>query len=146
MSNTIKPTILFKRPEFIEAVVIFPLPDGTEAKLACKFQYRTRKEFGALWDEISASANDLAKPKPRAKSKGKEVEPEALDVFTYEGMIQRGTELNAENSLKYLKGWPEELPKLTKEALMQLFDEVASANGAFWNTYSRLCAGGVSGN
>lgn len=158
-TNTIKPTILFKRPETIAGTVKFPLPDGTEAKLACQFKYRTRKEFGALWDEIAqasltAASEAAGAPKP-AKSraaKGKAAAPTPVATaptpaeFTFEGMMANGDEANAKNALRYLVNWPEELPALNVENLIQIFDEAPAAAPAFWNTYRNLCTTGVAGN
>lgn len=146
MTDTIQPTILFKRPEVLKGTVEFPLPDGTSAKLACEFEYRTRKEFGKLWDEISASATELAKPKKSRKSKRSDEVEDSPVAFTFESMMERATELNAENTLRYLKKWPEDLPPLGKTTLMQLFDEAPASQTAFFNAYRSICTTGFEGN
>lgn len=137
-TETIKPIIAFKRPESLKGAVEFDLPDGTTAKLACEFEYRTRTEFGKLWDEISASASDVAKP---AAKEGEE--PQAV---TFAGMMDRSNEVNAENTLRYVKAWPADMPALSKETLKQLFDEVPTAQGAFFGAYRALCLQGYVGN
>lgn len=131
-NNTIKPTILFKRPEFVEETVKFPLPDGTEAVIKCKFKYMTRKEFGALWDKVSQSSQDLAKP----------VEGEAI---TYECLFDKGNVVNAANTLEYLLGWDVEQP-MNADTLEQLFDEVVVASVAFWDAFRSRTLQGRSGN
>src|SRR5574337_1888216 len=99
MTNTIQPTILFKRPETITGTVEFPLPDGTAAKLACTFKYRTKKEFGALWDEIAnTTLEDVKKP---AKSKAKKGEAEEKESFSFEVLMGLGDAANAENTMRY---------------------------------------------
>lgn len=147
MTQTISPIIAFKRPDVLKGTVEFPLPDGTSAKLACEFEYRTRKEFGKLWDEIAASATDVAKPKKSRKSKGSdEVEDSSPVTFTFESMMERANELNAENTLRYLKKWPEDLPPLSKKTLVQLFDEAPAAQAAFFTAYRNICTTGFEGN
>lgn len=162
MTQNIKPTILFKRPEFIEAPVEFQLPDGTQAKLVCKFKYRTRKEFGALWDEIQkrqiaattsakadrSGATPAAKGGKRASAnvEAKETPVTEEGQFSFESLFARGDETNAENALLYLHAWPEGLPSLSKESLVQVFDEAPAAAPAFWNTYRTLCTTGILGN
>lgn len=144
MSETIKPTILFKRPETIDAVVEFPLPDGTTAKLACKFKYRTRKEFGALWDEIAKTFTDAAKTADEAKA-GADAESPKEEV-SIEAIFDRGNETAAKNTLRYLAAWPADLPPLTEANLEQLFDEAPASSNAIWNAYRNLCTTGVAGN
>lgn len=147
MTQTIKPIIAFKRPEVLKGTVEFPLPDGTTAKLACEFDYRTRKEFGKLWDEINASSHELAKPKvAKPKGKGKAADEAPAAAFTFEAMMDRANEMNADNTLRYLKKWPDDLPELSKEALMQLFDEAPASQTAFFAAYRNLCTTGFAGN
>ena len=140
MSEIIKPTILFKRPETIDGIVEFPLPDGTTAKLACKFTYRTRKEFGALWDELSKG------PQDDGDAKAAEHTDSAKEARSFESIFNRGNATMAKSTLRYLAAWPSELPPLTAESLEQLFDEAPAANNAFWNAYRSLCTTGVVGN
>lgn len=124
--------ILGKRPEFIDAEVKFPLPDGTEAVVKAQFIYRTRTEFGALWDQVAQASQDLANP----------ADGEAI---TYEGMMGRGNEANAKNAMLYLKGW--DVPvDLTEANLVQLFDEAPGAGPAFWEAYRLAVLVGRSGN
>lgn len=144
MSETIKPTILFKRPETIDAVVEFPLPDGTTAKLACKFKYRTKKEFGALWDEIVKTLTDAAKTE--GESKAEEANESVKETVSIEAIFDRGNETAAKNTLRYLAAWPADLPPLTEANLEQLFDEAPASSNAIWNAYRNLCTTGVAGN
>ena len=124
--------ILGKRPEFIAAEVKFPLPDGTEAVVKAQFAYRTRTEFGALWDQVAQAGQGLINP----------AEGEAI---TYEGMMGRGNEANAKNALLYLKGWDAPVD-LTEANLVQLFDEAPAASAAFWEAYRTAVLMGRSGN
>lgn len=137
MSKTEKkapPAFIFgQRPKHIEDTVKFPLPDGTQAEVKVQFAYRTRKEFGALWDEIAASGQELAKP----------VEGETI---TYEGLMGKGNETNAKNALKYIKGWEGVPVELSAASLEQLFDEAPAASPAFWEGYRNAVLTGRLGN
>lgn len=126
------PFILGKRPESISDTIEFPLPDGTDAKIPCQFKYRTRKEFGDLWDQITAEAGESVKIDG--------------DKFSFAGMFERGDAVNAANALEYLMGWPDTMPPLTKETLIELFDQAPAAAQAFWNGYRDLCTKGRVGN
>lgn len=130
-----------KRPETIAGTVEFPLPDGTSAKLDCKFHYRTRKEFGALWDEISGASLAMAAPQSDAGQADADT-----PKFTFAGMFERGDEANASNTLKYLAAWNEEHPALTKDTLVELFDQAPAAPAAIWDAYRQLCTTGRLGN
>ncbi|WP_416820234.1 phage tail assembly chaperone [Delftia tsuruhatensis] len=135
------PFILGKRPETISGTIEFPLPDGTSAKLECKFKYRTRKEFGVLWDEIAGATLALATAQQdTAKKEGEEAK------FSFAGMFERGDAVNAENVLKYLAAWNEEFPALSKETLIELFDQAPAAPAALWDAYRSLCTTGRLGN
>lgn len=135
------PFILGKRPETISGTIEFPLPDGTSAKLECKFKYRTRKEFGALWDEIAGATLALATAQQdTAKKEGEEAK------FSFAGMFERGDAVNADNVLKYLAAWNEEFPALSKDTLIELFDQAPAAPAALWDGYRSLCTTGRVGN
>jgi len=125
--------ILGKRPETVAGTVEFPLPDGTTAKIPTLFKYRTRKEFGALWDQMLVDAGDKVKAVDNEK-------------HTFAGMFERGDSANAENALKYIAGWPDTMPTLDKGALADLFDQAAAAPAAFWDAYRQLCTTGRLGN
>lgn len=135
MSKKTQPAafILGKRPEFLLATVKFPLPDGTEAEVPVKFIYRTRTEFGALWDEIAASGQDLAAP----------VEGEAI---TYAGLMGRGNAANAKNTMRFLANWDGVPVELNKANLEQMFDEAPAASPAFWEAYRSAVLSGRLGN
>ncbi|MCG3784617.1 phage tail assembly chaperone [Delftia acidovorans] len=135
------PFILGKRPETISGTIEFPLPDGTSAKLECKFKYRTRKEFGVLWDEIAGATLALATAQQdTAKKDGEEAK------FSFAGMFERGDAVNADNVLKYLAAWNEEFPALSKDTLIELFDQAPAAPAALWDSYRQLCTTGRLGN
>ena len=128
------PFILGKRPEHIAATVKFPLPDGAEAEISVKFAYRTRTEFGALWDEIAASGQSLVSPGS----------PD--ETITYEGLMGKGNASNAQNTLKYLVSWEGVPVELNAKNLEQLFDEAPAASSAFWDTYRAAVLAGRVGN
>lgn len=122
--------IFGNRPESITASVEFKSVTGADVKIDCQYVYRTRKEFAALWDEIS----DVKMPEPSEGEK-----------FSFAKLADQGIDINAERTLKYLTGWPLEL-KITKENLAQLFDEEPAAPAAFWGAYRKACTEGVQGN
>lgn len=126
------PFILGKRPESIAGTIEFPLPDGTEAKIPCEFKYRTRKEFGELWDKIAEGI-----------AGGVQVEGEK---FTFAGMFERGAAANADNVLEYLISWPDTMPALSRETLIAVFDQAPASAQAFWDGYRQLCTTGRLGN
>lgn len=114
------PAFIFgARPETITAPVSFVRVTGEVAEMDCKFKYRTRREFGELWDEVS-NANV---PQPAEGEK-----------FSFANLADRGLEFSAERTLKYLVGWGVEI-ELNKAALVQLFDEEPNAAAAFWDAY-----------
>lgn len=125
--------ILGKRPEFLLSTVKFPLPDGTEAAVEVKFTYRTRTEFGALWDEVAASGQTLAAP----------VEGEAV---TYAGLMGKGNAANAKNTMQFLASWEGVPVDLNEANLEQLFDEAPAASPAFWEAYRSAVLSGRLGN
>jgi len=126
------PFILGKRPESIPGTIEFPLPDGTDAKIPCRFKYRTREEFGDLWDEITEGAGG-----------GVQLDGEK---FSFAGMFKRGAAANADNVLKYLVGWADDMPPLSKETLIAVFDQAPASAQAFWDGYRQLCTTGRVGN
>ncbi|EPD39160.1 hypothetical protein EZI45_19120 [Delftia tsuruhatensis] len=114
------PAFIFgDRPETITAPVSFVRITGAVLEMDCQFKYRTRKEFGALWDEVS----DAQAPQPVDGEK-----------FSFASLADRGLEFSAERTLKYLTGWPLEI-ELNKAALVQLFNEEPNAAAAFWEAY-----------
>lgn len=124
--------ILGKRPEHIAAEVKFPLPDGTEAMVKAKFTYRTRTEFGALWDRVAAAGQELASPADG-------------ETITYAGMMGKGNEANAKNAMQFIHGWDIEV-ELNEANLVQLFDEAPAASPAFWDAYRTAILTGRLGN
>lgn len=134
MSETKKqkpaPFIFGARPASITAPVTFKSVTGAEVDIECTFKYRTRKEFSVLWDEIS----DVQMPELAEGEK-----------FSFARLANQGLEVNADRTLKYLAGWPLELP-ISKANLMQLFDEEPAAPAAIWEAYRRACTEGVLGN
>lgn len=118
------------RPESVTATVEFTSVTGAEVKIDCTFAYRTRKEFGVMWDEIADS-------KIPALADG--------EVFSFARLADQGMDVNAERTLKYLKGWPLEL-EVNKANLVQLFDEEPAAPSAFFEAYRAACTEGRLGN
>lgn len=114
------PAFIFgERPETITAEVSFVRVTGEVFEMDCKFKYRTRTEFSALWDEIV----DANIPKP----------PEG-EKFSFAHLADRGLDFTVERTLKYLSGWGLDI-ELDKASLRQLCDEEPNAAPAFWEAY-----------
>lgn len=125
------PAFIFgKRPETVTASVKFTSVTGVEVDIECQFKYRTRKEFSALWDEISVPVTGGAT---------------ADAVPTFAQLADKGLKINAQRTLQYLSAWPLDLA-LSAENVLQLFDEEPDAPGAFWNAYRAACTEGRRGN
>lgn len=121
--------IFGKRPETITAAVKFTSVTGAEVDIECQFKYRTRKEFSALWDEISGP-----------------VEGQITDEdFSYAKLTSKGLTIDADRTLKFLTAWPLDL-ELSQESVVQLFDEEPAAPGALWDAYRKTCLGVRQGN
>lgn len=114
------PAFIFgARPETVAATVSFVRVTGDVIDLDCKFHYRTRREFSALWDEVS----DAKIPQVAEGEK-----------FSFAGLADRGLEFSVERTLKYLAGWDLEI-EFDKAALLDLFDQEPNAAAAFWDAY-----------
>ncbi len=114
------PAFIFgTRPQTITALVSFVRVTGEMIELECKFKYRTRREFGELWDEVSDA---------------KIQQPAEGEKFSFAGLADRGLEFSAERTLKYLADWDLGI-ELDKAVLLQLFDEEPNAAAAFWEAY-----------
>ncbi|WP_159917873.1 phage tail assembly chaperone [Pantoea sp. 18069] len=131
-TQTKPPAFIFgARPETIDFPVKFKSITGADVDINCQFQYRTRKEFAALWDEFAAPAASTATP--------------GVDDFSFSRLAADGLETHAARTLKFLKGWPLDLP-LDAGGLVQMFDEEPAAAGAFWNAYRAAITEGRLGN
>lgn len=114
------PAFIFgDRPDTITAPVSFVRITGAVFEMDCQFKYRTRKEFGALWDEVS----DAQAPQPVDGEK-----------FSFASLADRGLDFTVERTLKYLSGWGLDI-ELDKASLRQLCDEEPNAAPAFWEAY-----------
>ncbi len=114
------PAFIFgARPETITADVSFVRVTGEVHEMVCQFKYRTRREFGELWDKVS----DAKIPQPANGEK-----------FSFANLADSGLEFSVERTLQYLAGWDLDI-ELDKAALLQLFDEEPNAAAAFWDAY-----------
>ena len=114
------PAFIFgARPDTITADVSFVRVTGEVHEMVCQFKYRTRREFGELWDKVS----DAKIPQPANGEK-----------FSFAGLADSGLEFSVERTLQYLVGWDLDI-ELDKASLLQLFDEEPNAAAAFWDAY-----------
>jgi len=122
--------ILGKRPETVPGTVKFMLPDGTEAEIPVEFIYRTRKEFGEFWDKITSESGETPQD----------------EKFSFARLSERTDEKDARRVLACVRSWDLDDVELNKENLKQLFNEVAGAAAAFWDTYRATMLEGRRGN
>jgi hypothetical protein len=129
---------LGKRPDtFKPFSVSFTLPDGSEGKIEATFRYRTRREFGAMLDDLFGSPGKELPQRTEADG--------APKLTDYEALFARTSEANARHLLTALAGWSLEEP-LTEESLQSLCDELPAAAAALMAGYSTACQEGRLGN
>ena len=133
MSATIK---LGQRPKNFKKLVKVTLLDGTEGQVEVTFKYRTRKEFGAFIDKITAAAREA----------GKIAESSTEDKpFSLEELMEKTAGANADYVLDVVDGWNLDVP-LSKGAVEQLADEVPAAVNVIMETYRVAITEGRLGN
>lgn len=125
---------LGQRPKtFKPFPVKFELPeDGTEATIEVTYKYRTRKEFGALVNEMYADAG-IVQPKTESGS------------VDFEKLHQQLGEKSAGHLLKSIEAWNLD-ERLGLESLKQLCDEMPAAAAALSMAYAAACTEGRLGN
>jgi hypothetical protein len=121
---------LGQRPQNFKRVVKFKMVDGTDASIEVSFKYRTRKEFGAFIDEISAAAK---------------VERPAGDDFSVADLWEKIGSGNADYILQAVDGWNLD-EEFTRENVQQLADEIPAAVIAIIDSYREAITQGRLGN
>lgn len=119
---------LGQRPEFIERVVAFNMPDGSEGTIICRFRYRTRKEFGTFLKEM------LVPPVGKAD-----------DKTSIETAIALAVDQNARYLNSILVGWNLD-EELSVDTLTQFADELPAGARAVMDAYAGAISEGRLGN
>lgn len=126
---------LGKRPETFPHTVKFPMLEGGEGAVPVTYKYRTRKEFGALWDEITAG-NEAA-------SKSDSTDP--VEKFSLEKIYAKASVKNAQDVLKIITDWGLDA-ELSIENVQQLNDELPLAVATIVGDYYTAMTTGRLGN
>jgi len=119
---------LGQRPEFIERVVAFNMPDGSEGTIICRFRYRTRKEFGTFLKEM------LVPPVGNTD-----------DKTSIETAIALAVDQNAKYLNSILVGWNLD-EELSVDTLTQFADELPAGARAVMDAYAGAISEGRLGN
>ena len=129
--------VLGKRPANFKKTVTIPMLDGTKGTIECVFKYRTKKEFGAMVDELFS----------QGKAADQEEAPAGEDApkFSVAEALAKAVDANAKYLLQLLEDWNLDVD-LSEEALEQLSDELPGAAAAIMETYRAACTEGRLGN
>jgi Phage tail assembly chaperone len=119
--------VLGKRPKNFKSVVTCPTPEGDQLSIECSFVYRTKREFGALLDEMFGQG---------AKS-----DEDASMKAALEGSI----ELQAKWIMKCMDGWNLDV-EFSRESVEQLCDEFPAHALAIITRYRETIVDGRLGN
>lgn len=120
---------LGKPPETWKRTVTFSMLDGGEGAITCTFRYMTRRQFGEFVDKMAAA--------------GQPADPGA--DFTMTAFQARTVDTNADYLAEILAGWDLDT-RLSRDALVQLCDELPGAALAIMNAYRAGTLEGRLGN
>lgn len=148
MSSTIK---LGSRPKNFKKTVKVTLLDGTVASVEITYKYRTRKEFGAFIDKITAAARAAEAARKAADETAEAqadagIEKEAEDKpFSLEELMDKTAGANADYVMDVVEAWNLDVP-LSKTAVEQLADEIPAAVNIIMESYRVAITEGRLGN
>lgn len=127
---------LGQRPEAFPHTIKFPMLDGTEGVITVQYKYRTRSEFAAFWDRITAASDKAMTAENAGSEEGKR---------SLAKMFATANKKNAEDVLDILKGWDLD-EDLNFDNVMQLCDELPQAVAAVVGDYYTALTTGRLGN
>lgn len=134
---------LGQRPATFQRTVTFTLVDGSEGSIGMVYKYRTRREFGALQDEmLDKMRADAEAQEKQAKKSAKKSEAPKISL---EEVWTEASKNNADFVLKLAEGWDLDEP-FTREAIEQLSDEIPAAVTAIVESYRQAVVEGRLGN
>jgi hypothetical protein len=127
---------LGKRPKSFKHEVTFDLPGEVDAGvITWQFKYRTRTEFGAFVDELSA---DAGVPPPKGDTDE--------DIkFSMQQVMSTRVDRNAEYLLRIADGWDVDQP-FNLDALKQFCDELPGGALQTMEAYRGAITEGRLGN
>lgn len=124
------------RPKIIHRIVKVPLAEGGEGLIEVDFKYRTRREYGALVDELLATGSPLA----QVAADGVQASGQ-----TFAAMADATVRKNAVDLLKILEGWSLDVP-MSEETLDQLCDEFPGIAEQLMTLYRQVLTEARLGN
>lgn len=122
------------RPKSFSRSVVVPMHEGGEGEMTVSYVYRTRTEYGEFVDSLTADAGvQLAGPTDE-------------DIkFSLAKAMTAARDKNADYLMKILDGWNLE-SEFSRDAVVQLCDELPGAALAIMNGYTAAITEGRLGN
>lgn len=125
---------LGSRPKNFPKTVTVPMLEGGEGYVPMSFIYRTRSEFGAFVDELTASAGVTP-----ASGDEKDIK------FSLKTLMDKSSETSAANIMQIADGWGLD-EEFTLANVKQLCDELPGVAHAILETYRIAITEGRLGN
>lgn len=119
-------------PKNFKKLVKVQLLDGTEGEIGCTFKYRTRTEFGAFIDDLTAEA-------------GVKLHSDADQAFSLKDLMEKTKDKNADYILKVVDGWDLDI-EFSRGNVLQLCDELPGVAATVMETYRIAINEGRLGN
>ena len=127
---------LGNRPESFPHTLKFPMLDGTEGVITVDYKYRTRSEFAAFWDRITATSDKAVAAETAGTEEGKR---------SLAKMFATANKKNAEDVMDMITGWDLD-EELSVQNVMQLNDELPQAIATLVGDYYQALTTGRLGN
>jgi hypothetical protein len=109
--------------------VKFTLPDGEAGQITATFKYRTRAQFGQMLNDMFADAG----------------EARTEDKVDFKGLFEKMGDKNADHLMASIEAWDLDTD-LSRDALLQLSNEIPAAAAALMAAYNTACTEGRLGN
>jgi hypothetical protein len=129
---------LGKRPETFSHICKFPMLEGGEGSVPVTYKYRTRKEFGAFWDELTGSSDAVVQA-----DKADSTNP--VEKFSLAKIYAKASTKNAQDVLQIITAWGLDA-ELSIESVQQLNDELPLAVATIVGDYYTAMTTGRLGN
>jgi len=148
---------LGKRPKSFHRKVEFKMVDGEDAELTLLFKYRTKREFGALIDEMvqqpqqsaAADASDQLPLLPEAGAAGQEPHPEPeqpAKIPQLSEFMAASIDAQADYILKIAEGWDIPDTPFDRKHVTDFCDEQPGGVKAVMAAYREAITEGRLGN
>jgi len=113
---------------FAPATIKFVRPNGEAGEIVVTYKYRTRKQFGALMNDIHGDTGEKA--------------PEKID---FAALFEKALDKNADHLMACVDSWDLD-DKVSRETMQTLCDKLPAAAIALMAGYSAACNEGRLGN